>query len=948
MKKRLSFAIIVLTICIFALCAIGCSETIATPFNTNIDSDYNLTWAPVDGARSYEIEVKNTETDVTTKIVSRKTTYSLAKFDKGLYEIKIKAIAGKDDEKNSKWSKVIEFYRPYESGCIYTLINGGSEYELTRAGVSEGEINVGDENGMYRGKPVTTIAKNAFKGNNRITKITMGKYVKSIGTSAFYNATGLSAIDFADSQITTIGASAFQGCRGLLSIVLPETVTVIEDSTFAYCRALESVTIGSKVTSIGKTAFSACNSLKSLVIPDEVKTIAEHAFSENEALTSLTIGKGVESIDEYAFAYATNLETITFAEDGALKTISAYVFLEADKLVSVELPEGLETIGNFAFSSCDLLTTITLPSTLTSLGRGAFVATALYIAAQEASQAGTGSDIYYVGNWVIGCNTTKFEEVKEIYAEDFKEGVYGFADYAFYNLGRMENNIKVTGIEEVYLPETLKYLGAYSFAGNFKLWKVDIPDGSVKKIGAYAFASCNVLMNLYIGEGVEEIGDYAFMGCTKVDNPTTGLLIPSSVTRIGAYAFYQTALYSKPVNNIMYAGNWIVGASPMITESTLKQGTVGIADYAFNNCQGLRNITGDATATIKYVGVGAFRNCVALATITLGDNLREIKELTFYNCALLFRVSLPPALKTIGKGAFYGCSTLSEIDMSSTDVTVIEEYAFYNCLNLKSARFSNKTTEIQQRAFYGCLGLDDIRIPDSVTSIGTRAFYGCLGLKNLTIGSGIEVIGESAFSKCASITDLVIPGTVKELSRYAFYGCAALANLTIEEGVETIGELAFYGAASLKTLVIPASVKTIGKYAFRGCTNMENLVLRGEFESVGAHAFYGSKLMTIYSDNTAEHFADVDVWNIRWNSSTRPVITGCTFDADGKVVSVAISEDTIINATALNGIVAPQYPGYIFAGWSTSEGGSVEYYADEIVDVADGITLYAVWEAEVA
>ena len=57
-----------------------------------------------------------------------------------------------------------------------------------------------------------------------------------------------------------------------------------------------------------------------------------------------------------------------------------------------------------------------------------------------------------------------------------------------------------------------------------------------------------------------------------------------------------------------------------------------------------------------------------------------------------------------------------------------------------------------------------------------------------------------------------------------------------------------------------------------------------------------------------------------------------------------------VNCALINpyGIVAPQYPGYIFAGWSTSEGGSVEYYADEIVDVADGITLYAVWEAEVA
>ena len=94
--------------------------------------------------------------------------------------------------------------------------------------------------------------------------------------------------------------------------------------------------------------------------------------------------------------------------------------------------------------------------------------------------------------------------------------------------------------------------------------------------------------------------------------------------------------------------------------------------------------------------------------------------------------------------------------------------------------------------------------------------------------------------------------------------------------------------------------------------------------------------------------ADVNKWNIRWNSSTRPVITGCVFGDNGEVVSVTVNEGVILNQNALNGVAAPQYPGYTFAGWSTVEGGSVEYYADEIIDVPAGTTVYAVWEMDVA
>ena len=67
---------------------------------------------------------------------------------------------------------------------------------------------------------------------------------------------------------------------------------------------------------------------------------------------------------------------------------------------------------------------------------------------------------------------------------------------------------------------------------------VTIP-GSVKCIPEYAFASCCYLKNLTINEGVEEIEASAFecAGCNWDEDGITTLTIPSSVTKIGEYAF---------------------------------------------------------------------------------------------------------------------------------------------------------------------------------------------------------------------------------------------------------------------------------------------------------------------------------------------------------------------------------------------------------------------------
>ena len=57
----------------------------------------------------------------------------------------------------------------------------------------------------------------------------------------------------------TIGSYAFNGCSGLTSVTIPNTVTTIGSDAFYRCSGLTSVTIPNSVTSIGSNAFRDCN-----------------------------------------------------------------------------------------------------------------------------------------------------------------------------------------------------------------------------------------------------------------------------------------------------------------------------------------------------------------------------------------------------------------------------------------------------------------------------------------------------------------------------------------------------------------------------------------------------------------------------------------------------------------------------------------------------------------
>ena len=156
------------------------------------------------------------------------------------------------------------------------------------------EVMAGDLSGIMK------IGNYAFEDCRRLTSVTIPDSVTSIGTSAFYNCSSLTSVTIPDS-VTSIGYTVFYGCAGLTSIMIPDGVTIINGGAFSGCSSLTSITIPDSVTSIAYSAFYGCSSLTSISIPDSVTSIGDTAFSGCHSLSSITIPNSVTSIGSSAF-----------------------------------------------------------------------------------------------------------------------------------------------------------------------------------------------------------------------------------------------------------------------------------------------------------------------------------------------------------------------------------------------------------------------------------------------------------------------------------------------------------------------------------------------------------------------------------------------------------------------------------------------------------------------
>lgn len=127
-------------------------------------------------------------------------------------------------------------------------------------------------------------------------------------------------------------------------------------------------------------------------------------------------------------------------------------------------------------------------------------------------------------------------------------------------------------------------------------------------------------------------------------------------------------------------------------------------------------------------------------------------------------------------------------------------------------------------------GLVEINIPNSVTVIHEYAFSKCKNLKSIAIPDSVKSISRCVFGQCDELTDVKLSNNIKSIPMALFYCCKNLKSIIIPDKVTTIKTQAFCGCTSLKSVVIGSKLKSIGALAFYKCRALEIVNFKGTCE----------------------------------------------------------------------------------------------------------------------
>ena len=151
-------------------------------------------------------------------------------------------------------------------------------------------------------------------------------------------------------SVAAIADGAFSGCARIVSVILPDGVTVVDDEAFFGCENLTQVVLPASVAKLARHVFGCCPKLKSIVVAEEspffvfkdgflLSRDGRMLVRALEAKGEVTIPAGVECVGVGAFSHC-------------------------DEMTSVVVPEGVRVLWDDAFEFCSELTMMTLPRSL--------------------------------------------------------------------------------------------------------------------------------------------------------------------------------------------------------------------------------------------------------------------------------------------------------------------------------------------------------------------------------------------------------------------------------------------------------------------------------------------------------------------------------------------------------------------------------------------------------
>lgn len=567
-------------------------------------------------------------------------------------------------------------------------------------------------------------------------------------------------------------------------------------------------------------------------IPEGITFICEGAFANDTLLKEIVIPEGVEKIGSGAFYACTSLEKVTMAD--SVKELGTSAFLGCISLSDVTLSNSLRELPSEVFSYCQTLEDIALPESLEIIGSNAFYGcTAIETFTLPASITSIGSGAF------TGC----------LAATDFE----GF------------ENTKLTAVSDAL------------FSNCTSLTEIKLPE-TVTSIGSGAFAVCENLSDIYIPNGVKEIGYMALS---------------------------YTLWYKYLADDFCVVGDGVLIKSNYNPNLSEVAGTVDLSGLGIKSIGNSCFI--DATALDMGASYG-YAYPANVKNIVIPEGVETIGAYSFLGCRNISEVSLPSTLTTIGASAFAGAESISISFDNCDSLTYIGSEAFYGCKGMNDITLGENVAYIGYDAFastgaydkfienaknsgkendffvvgdgilvwaYVGKGAAKLVIPEGVKLIAGGACAGwdsgdatyietyetttnlseagkvkhrlTYAVTELVLPEGLEIIGESAFKRMIALEALNFPESLEQIEASAFYACGTVSSLSFGNNLKYIGDQAF-SYSSAEKVILPESVQYVGSAAFAQCSSLVELRFPKNIILIGSEVVdYGcTALKTVY------------------------------------------------------------------------------------------------------
>lgn len=788
---------------------------------------------------------------------------------------------------------------------------------------------------VYKG---TYLSDGAFNGCSSLASFKFspeGEFL-GIGENALAG-TSITNIVLPDGEYA-ISENAFSGCKKLISVVLG-TKTILKEgkgSPFTGCdsfvnyvadgNASYSVADGVLYSKDGKTLVAAPTAKTGITILSTVKNIASGALAGTKLTGTLDLG-GIETIGEYALAGS----TVSSVKLGAITEVPAGLFRSCRQLVSVE---GLENvtkvgeyafmysaitsialpnaalIGDYAFKDCKKLTAVTAGE-VNKIGKYAFEGSAVK-SVDFACATIVGERAFANTSSLVSASLGGVTEMGEyLFASSavknvtFGAGTTLVSDYAFYNLGNLEN---------VTLPNGVETIGAFAFSGDRKLSAINL--NGTKTVGEYAFLNATSLKNVDLstvakfGNGAmsytaiakadlanaEYVGDFAFMDNENLTEVTFGAL-----KFVGKYAFSDTRLVTvslpESFDNINSVYIWEKIDEKGRVEKVRSRNVSAFGEGAFANIQTLTSIEASGSVIFSADGVLYAKEenglvllqypvAKALDGYVVSDGTVAIAASAFEGVNSLGSITFPYTLKTIGSYAFYKSSVenytfnsveapvlLAEfVDVSSVSGNDIEKLIFGR----------GSTNYLGSTIFYANFHdyVAKLIYKDAFTNYNPSEF----GLKAIVPknGTGYDTNIWTNFFTIERTSDIMPDSTTND---------AAAAVDAIEKVMTVDG---IKGASSIKELEAVSNAISAARTAYNKITDKEQLVLdvakTTESKLLVFEAALRDKKAALGSPVAVKELTIAAYPKTRYNA-------GDKFDATGMVVKLIFDDNSAIIVT---------------------------------------------------